>query len=68
MKIDSKTIKTAYIVLSFIAAICAIAASYLHQYYLALGLIVLASLILLAGSVLFSYRYRMERSEKLKRL
>ncbi len=68
MRLDSKTIKTAYIALSFIAAICAIAASYLHQYYLALGLIVLASLILLVGSFLFSYKYRMEKAEELKRL
>ncbi|WP_174591834.1 hypothetical protein [Methanocella conradii] len=68
MKMDSRTIKTAYISISFIAALCAIVASYFHQYYLALGLIILASAILLGGSLLFSYKYRMEKAEELKKL
>jgi len=36
-------------------------ASYLRQYYIALGLIVLASAILLGGAMLVSYMYKMEK-------
>ncbi|HTY91669.1 MAG TPA: hypothetical protein VMC84_10880 [Methanocella sp.] len=60
--------KVAYIALAFLIALCAIAASYLHQYYIALGLIVLASAIILGGAILVSYMYKMEKAEELKKL
>jgi general stress protein CsbA len=65
MKMDAKTLKTGYIALAFLVALCAIVSSYLKQYYLTLGLIVLASVIILAGAVLVSYMYRMEKAKKL---
>jgi hypothetical protein len=68
MKIDSRTLKTGYIALAFLVALCAIVTSYMRQYYLTLGLIVLASVIILVGAILVSYKYKMEKSEKLKKL
>jgi uncharacterized membrane-anchored protein len=65
---DAKTAKVSYIVLAFLIALCAIVASYFRQYYLTLGLIVLASAIILGGSILVSYLYKMEKSEELKKL
>jgi general stress protein CsbA len=68
MKMDAKTVKIVYIALAFIIALCAIAASYLQQYYVALGLIVLASAVILGGAILVSYLYKMEKAEELKKL
>ena len=64
----SKDVKVAYIVLAFLLALCAIVASYLQQYYVALGLIVLASAIMLGGAFLISHLYRMEKAEELKKI
>jgi len=64
----AQSAKVAYIVLAFLIALCAIVASYLRQYYIALGLIVLASAILLGGAMLVSYMYKMEKAEELKKL
>jgi len=50
-----KTVKTAYIVVAALLAVCAIAAAYLHHTYIALGFIVLASAAILAGSLLVTY-------------
>jgi CDP-diglyceride synthetase len=68
MNMDAKTLKTAYIALAFLVALCAIAASYFRQYYVALGLIVLASAIILGGAILVSYMYRMEKAKELEKL
>lgn len=65
---NAQNAKIAYIALAFLIALCAIVASYLHQYYIALGLIVLASAIIMGGAILVSYMYKMERAEELKKL
>jgi hypothetical protein len=44
LSMDVKTFKVAYISLAFLVALCAIAAAYFRQQYVALGLIVLASI------------------------
>jgi general stress protein CsbA len=64
----AKDTKIAYIALAFLIALCAIVASYLQQYYIALGLIVLASAIMLGGAILVSYMYKMEKAEELKKI
>jgi uncharacterized membrane protein len=65
---DIKSIKIAYISLAFLAMLCAVAAAYLRQQYIALGLIVLASAIILGGSLLVSYLYKLEKAKELKKL
>jgi len=67
-KMDAKTLKISYIALAFLIALCAIAASYLRQYYVALGLIVLASIVILGGAILVSYMYKMEKAKELEKL
>ncbi len=64
----AKGLKIAYIALAFLIALGAIVASYLQQYYIALGLIVLASAIMLGGAILVSYTYKMEKAEELKKI
>jgi general stress protein CsbA len=64
----AKDAKIAYIALAFLIALCAIVASYLQQYLIALGLIVLASAIILGGAILVSYMYKMEKAEELKKI
>jgi len=68
MALDIKTLKVGYISLAFLVMLGAIAAAYFHQQYVALGLIVLASAIILGGSLLASYMYRMEEAKELKKL
>jgi hypothetical protein len=68
MVLDAKTLKIAYISLAFLIMLCAIAAAYFRQQYVALGLIVLASAIILCGSILVSYVYKMEKAKELKKL
>jgi uncharacterized membrane protein len=63
-----KTLKVAYVSLAFLAMLCAIAAAYFRQQYVALLLIVLASAIILCGSLLVSYMYKMEKAKELKKL
>jgi hypothetical protein len=65
---DLKTLKIAYISLAFLVTLCAIAAAYYRQQYLALGLIVLASAVILCGSLLVSYMYKMDKAKGLKKL
>lgn len=64
----TKDAKIAYIALAFLIALGAIVASYLRQYMIALGLIVLASAIMLGGAILVSYMYKMEKAEELKKI
>ncbi len=68
MALDVKTLKIAYISVAFLVALCAIAAAYFRQQYVALGLIVLASAIILCGSLLVSYMYKLEKAKELKKL
>jgi hypothetical protein len=68
LKMDFRTIKMAYISLGLLFAICAIVSSYLKQYYFALGFIVLASAIILAGSIYVSYVRKLEWSKELEKL
>lgn len=58
---DMKKVKVAYILISAALAVCAIVAAFLHHEYIALGFIVLASAVVLAGSYLVSYIYRMAK-------
>ena len=67
-KMDAKTFKATYIILALVIAACAIVASYFHQKYVALGLIILASIIILCGSILVSVMYKMEKQGDLKKL
>lgn len=64
----AKGIKLWYVALALLAALGAIVASYFREYYVALALIVLASVIILAGSLLVSRAYRSEKAELLKKL
>jgi uncharacterized membrane-anchored protein len=64
---DAKTIKIAYVVPAFLAMLGAIAAAYFHEQYVALGLIVLASAIILGGSLLVTYAFKMETARGRKR-
>ncbi len=64
---DAKSLKAAYIALAFLAMLGAIAAAYFHEQYVALGLIVLASAIILGGSLLVSYTYKLEKAKGLKK-
>lgn len=68
IKIDMKTLKIAYITLAFLVTLCAIVAAYFRQQYVALGFIVLASAIILIGSMLLSYVYKIEKAKELKKL
>lgn len=68
MAFEVKALKVAYISLAFLVTLCAIAAAYFHQQYVALFLIVLASAIILCGSILASYLYKMEKAKELKKL
>jgi|GEM_PF-3761202 len=68
LQMDFKTIKTAYIALGLLFALCAIVSSYLKHYYFALGFIVLASAIILTGSVFVSYVKKLERAKDLEKL
>jgi uncharacterized membrane-anchored protein len=65
---DPKTLKLAYIALAFLVMLGAIVAAYFHEQYVALGLIVLASAIILSGSVLVSYAYKIEKAKGPKKL
>lgn len=60
---DAKSLKTAYIALAFLVMLGAIVAAYFHQKYIALGLIVLASAIILGGAMLVSYVYKIEKAK-----
>ncbi len=68
MALNAKTLKVAYVSLAFLAMACAIGAAYYRQQYIALGFIVLASAIILGGSLLASYMYKMEKAKELKKL
>lgn len=65
---DAKTFKTAYILVALLVAVCAIVSSYLQHYYIAVGLIVLASAVMLLGAIYVSYLYRIERAKALEKL
>ena len=68
IQMDFKNVKMAYVSLALLFAICAIVTSYLKQYYFTLAFIVLASAIILAGSVYVSYVRKLERSKELEKL
>jgi len=68
LSLDVRTLKITYISLASLITICAIAAAYFRQQYIALGFIVLASAIILCGSVLVSYIYKLEKAKELKKL
>ncbi len=63
---DAKTFKLAYILLAALAAVCAIIAALLQQKYVAVGFIVLASIIIMIGAMYFSSMVRKEKLDKLK--
>ncbi len=62
-KMDFKAVKTAYIAVAAVLAVCAIVSAYLHHQYIALGFIVLASAAILAGSLYVSYLMKRKQLE-----
>ena len=67
MAIDVKTFKVAYIVVAFVVMLLAIVAALFHETYIALGFIVLASIIILCGSLVMSQMYKADSIRKFKK-
>jgi hypothetical protein len=61
---NAMTAKMAYIVPAFIAMLGAIVAAYFKQAYIALGLIVVASICIIAGSIYVSSKFKKELTKK----
>ncbi len=61
---NARELKTAYIVPAFLAMVCAIVAAYFHQVYIALGFIVVAAILIVAGSMLVAEKLKKERLKK----
>ena len=59
--------KTAYLVLSVAIGIVAVAVYLLGHRYIALALIVLAALVILGGSIIFSHLYRSQKDKDFDR-
>lgn len=62
---DKKKVKIAYILLAASLMVCAVISAYFDQDYIALGFIVLASAVILAGAFLISYIYKFEKIKEI---
>ncbi len=67
-KLDLKNVKASYILLAILVGLGGVVAHFLGHDYIALGLIVVAAGVILAGSVLVSMIYKVQQREKLGKL
>ncbi|MCD1296209.1 hypothetical protein CUJ83_14495 [Methanocella sp. CWC-04] len=59
--IDKKTVKTAYVATAAILMVGALVSAFYDHDYIALGFIVAASAVILAGSLFMAYRRKVDK-------
>jgi FtsH-binding integral membrane protein len=67
-RLDLKNVKAWYILLAIVIGLAGVASHFLGHDYIALGLIVVAAIVILLGSILVSMIYQIQQREKLGKL